>query len=234
MAAQGYVLGMVEAARLASAGAPASTDDLNTYLGRCALDLFSIIMFGELSNVSNTTTPTYPENKVFVIKCCQLLERFQCCFCPIKWLWGNNWGLPHKKISLLLPTLKSAGELCMQKLNDLVNKNAMTAIKKCKHLMLGWGPRLLAGRSTQCENEGSLWIVIYWSFCCWWYHIVHSWLESFHHFSMSLLRNARETSWRNCSGCGSSGRNRMCRQSAGAQTERNHHFCMPRYKKFHR
>ena len=77
-------------------------------------------------------------------------------FCPIKWLWGNNWGLPHKKISLLLPTLKSAGELCMQKLNDLVNKNAMTAIKKCKHLMLGWGPRLLAGRSTQCENEGSL------------------------------------------------------------------------------
>ena len=102
MAAQGYVLGMVEAARLASAGAPASTDDLNTYLGRCALDLFSIIMFGELSNVSNTTTPTYPENKVFVIKCCQLLERFQCCFLPYKMVVGNNWGLPHKKISFCL------------------------------------------------------------------------------------------------------------------------------------
>jgi hypothetical protein len=97
MAAQGYVLGMVEAARLASAGAPASTDDLNTYLGRCALDLFSIIMFGELSNVSNTTTPTYPENKVFVIKCCQLLERFQCCFLPYKMVVGKQLGLTKQK-----------------------------------------------------------------------------------------------------------------------------------------
>lgn len=45
--ARGYVPGMVQAACLASAGAPASADDLNTYLGRCAFDLFSTIMFGK-------------------------------------------------------------------------------------------------------------------------------------------------------------------------------------------
>lgn len=63
--ARGYVPGMIKAAELASAGAPASKKELNAYLGRCAFDLFSTTMFGELTQVADPTTPTDPENERF-------------------------------------------------------------------------------------------------------------------------------------------------------------------------
>jgi len=67
-AAKGYVPAIVEAARIASRGAPyyAKRNDLNTYLNYCAFDMFQTVMFGELTKVSDPNTPTEAVNEEFV------------------------------------------------------------------------------------------------------------------------------------------------------------------------
>jgi cytochrome P450 len=64
--ARGYVPGMIQAAELASKGAPAMSRCLNHYLNLCAFDLFSTIMFGELTQTADPAAPKDPENVRFV------------------------------------------------------------------------------------------------------------------------------------------------------------------------
>jgi cytochrome P450 len=64
--ARGYVPGILEAARLASKGAPSSKNAMNDYLSRCAFDMFSSLMFGEMTQVADLNTPTNQENQRFV------------------------------------------------------------------------------------------------------------------------------------------------------------------------
>jgi cytochrome P450 len=64
--ARGYLPGILEAARLASKGAPTSKNAMNDYLSRCAFDMFSSLMFGEMTQVADLSTPTNQENKRFV------------------------------------------------------------------------------------------------------------------------------------------------------------------------
>jgi len=90
---------MVKAARLASAGAFASTDGLNAYLGRCTLDLFSTIMLGELSYVSKTTTPTNHESNIFVPSAANGLSAFNAVFALCN-NCGETTGAYHKKMSV--------------------------------------------------------------------------------------------------------------------------------------
>ncbi len=65
-AARGYTSGLIEVAQLASRGAPASAADLNAYFERCAFDMFSTVMFGDLMEVADPNTPTDPEDVEFV------------------------------------------------------------------------------------------------------------------------------------------------------------------------
>ena len=65
-AARGYTSGIIEAAELASKGAPASVSDLNSFFERCAFDMFSTVMFGDLMEVADPNTPTDPEDVEFV------------------------------------------------------------------------------------------------------------------------------------------------------------------------
>ena len=65
-AARGYTSGIIEAAELASKGAPASASDLNSFFERCAFDMFSTVMFGDLMEVADPNTPTDPEDVEFV------------------------------------------------------------------------------------------------------------------------------------------------------------------------
>jgi len=65
-AARGYVPGVIEAAQIASKGAPHYADDLNLYLNYCAFDMFQTIMFGELTKIADPNTPTDPINEEFV------------------------------------------------------------------------------------------------------------------------------------------------------------------------
>ncbi len=45
--ARGYIPAIIRAAKLASKGAPAYKNDMNTFLAYSAFDLFSAVMFGE-------------------------------------------------------------------------------------------------------------------------------------------------------------------------------------------
>lgn len=54
--ANGYIPIMAEAARFASKGAPASSGDLNGYTNRCSFDLFTAMMFGQLSKMADPQT----------------------------------------------------------------------------------------------------------------------------------------------------------------------------------
>jgi cytochrome P450 len=63
--AAGYVPGMVEAAQLASRGAPASASELNAYTNRCSFDLFCSLMFGELTKMADPETGHNAENVEF-------------------------------------------------------------------------------------------------------------------------------------------------------------------------
>ena len=65
-AARGYTSGLIEVAQLAARGAPASAADLNAYFERCAFDMFSTVMFGDLMEVADPSTPTDPEDVEFV------------------------------------------------------------------------------------------------------------------------------------------------------------------------
>ena len=71
--ARGYIPGMIQAAELASKGAEASRAQMEAYLGRCFFDLFSTIIFGELTQVADPTTPTNPQNEKFARKAAESL-----------------------------------------------------------------------------------------------------------------------------------------------------------------
>jgi cytochrome P450 len=64
-AAAGYVPRMVEAAQLASRGAPAAASELNAYTNRCSFDLFCSLMFGELTKMADPETGHNEENVEF-------------------------------------------------------------------------------------------------------------------------------------------------------------------------
>jgi cytochrome P450 len=64
-AAAGYVPRIVEAAQLASRGAPASASELNAYTNRCSFDLFCSLMFGELTKMADPETGHSEENVEF-------------------------------------------------------------------------------------------------------------------------------------------------------------------------
>ena len=64
-AAAGYVPIMAEAARLASRGAPASSDHLNAYTNRCSFDLFNSLMFGQLTKMADPDTGHDEDNIAF-------------------------------------------------------------------------------------------------------------------------------------------------------------------------
>eukprot|EP00567_Pseudictyota_dubia_P018295 CAMPEP_0197433550 /NCGR_PEP_ID=MMETSP1175-20131217/1419_1 /TAXON_ID=1003142 /ORGANISM="Triceratium dubium, Strain CCMP147" /LENGTH=618 /DNA_ID=CAMNT_0042961967 /DNA_START=53 /DNA_END=1909 /DNA_ORIENTATION=+ len=65
-AARGYADGIIEAAELASKGAPASSKDMNAFFERCAFDMFSTVMFGHNMECADPNTSTDLEDLEFV------------------------------------------------------------------------------------------------------------------------------------------------------------------------
>ena len=61
-AANGYVPGMVQAAQEASKGLIYCSSDVSSFMVRCSFDLFSSVMFGELTKVANSKSNPDPDN----------------------------------------------------------------------------------------------------------------------------------------------------------------------------
>mmetsp|Transcript_9863 Transcript_9863/g.14610 ORF Transcript_9863/g.14610 Transcript_9863/m.14610 type:complete len:563 (+) Transcript_9863:59-1747(+) len=73
-AANGYVPGVIQAAELASKGAPAMSNDLNNYLNHCTFDMFNSIMFGQLVGTADSSTPTKEVDEEYVQSASTLLQ----------------------------------------------------------------------------------------------------------------------------------------------------------------
>eukprot|EP00567_Pseudictyota_dubia_P007532 CAMPEP_0197443154 /NCGR_PEP_ID=MMETSP1175-20131217/8979_1 /TAXON_ID=1003142 /ORGANISM="Triceratium dubium, Strain CCMP147" /LENGTH=574 /DNA_ID=CAMNT_0042973751 /DNA_START=162 /DNA_END=1886 /DNA_ORIENTATION=+ len=97
--ARGYLPGIINAAGLASKGAQAAAQlqssgkekgALNSYLNRCAFDMFSSMMLGIYTETANVTTPTDPENERFVKGAVQGLgTAIAMLFSPYELIVGN-------------------------------------------------------------------------------------------------------------------------------------------------
>jgi len=74
-ASKGYVKGMVEAAKIASKGAPIHSNNITEYMSYVTFDLFSTIMFGELTAVAGGDKSRIdPMNKEFCEKTASSLQ----------------------------------------------------------------------------------------------------------------------------------------------------------------
>jgi cytochrome P450 len=69
-AARGYVPGMIQAAQIASKGLESFCSDVNEFMVRTTFDMFSSMMFGEITGVANPKSNPDPEN----IKFCNVLK----------------------------------------------------------------------------------------------------------------------------------------------------------------
>ncbi|KAL7550414.1 hypothetical protein ACHAWF_013649 [Thalassiosira exigua] len=107
-AARGYLPGIVKAAGLASKGASAaaslqsSGDEkwaINSYLQRCAFDMFSSAMFGVYTETADVTTPTDPENERYVRGAVQGLgTAVEMLFSPYELVVGKAMGFETQRM----------------------------------------------------------------------------------------------------------------------------------------
>jgi len=64
-AARGYIPGLAKAAQLASRGAPACADSMDSFAARSSFDLFTAAFFGQLIESADPATPCLPGNLEF-------------------------------------------------------------------------------------------------------------------------------------------------------------------------
>ena len=137
-AARGYIPGMVQAAKLASRGALASSDDLNNYLSRVSFDLFSTIMFGELTKTADATAPADPENIQFVNGTIQgLSNAIQILMDPYETIVGNHLGIKTKKYKTMSEGFDVAWAIGRKKIDGFMErlvKNELNENEKASYL----------------------------------------------------------------------------------------------------
>ena len=91
-AAKGYVPGMVEAAQLASKGIDKNTSDLSSFMARVSFDLFSSVIFGELTNLAAGT-----DKDATNVEFCEASQNALECLFPIMMSVSS---LPLKKLGI--------------------------------------------------------------------------------------------------------------------------------------
>jgi len=102
-AANGYLPGVIRAAELASKGAPACSANLNDYLHRCAFDMFTAVMFGELLEVADPNTPTDPVNLQFVTHATNFVATdAKSLFSPSDAIWNLVFQRQTEKITSMV------------------------------------------------------------------------------------------------------------------------------------
>lgn len=137
-AARGYVPGMIQAAKLASQGAPASSDDLNSYLSRVSFDLFSTIIFGELTKTADISQPCDPENLRFVNGTVQgLTNAIQILIDPYETVVGKHLGIKTSKYETMSEGFDIAWEIGFQKIQrfmERLKRNELNENEKASYL----------------------------------------------------------------------------------------------------
>lgn len=122
-AAKGYVAGMVQAAQIASKGAPYCKDNLNQFFNRCAFDLFASIMFGELTKSADPNSKTDPENHEFAQNVVDgLSNAIYCLMDPYESILGNGLGITTKRQQYSFDKFDSAWEIGKRKVEEFTDR----------------------------------------------------------------------------------------------------------------
>eukprot|EP00804_Cyclotella_cryptica_P008771 CCRYP_015621-RA/>CCRYP_015621-RA protein AED:0.02 eAED:0.02 QI:311/1/1/1/0.5/0.33/3/287/576 len=135
--AAGYIPIMVEAATLASRGAPASAADLNGYANRCSFDLFTALMFGNLSKMADPQTGHDQENIVFCEAAVNGMDKmFKQMSSPMQLLLfklGIKTGM-YKDMAQAFETATSIAEKKYQEFRKRMDANELTESEKSSYL----------------------------------------------------------------------------------------------------
>jgi len=115
---------MILAAQHASRGAPSFDSNLNEYLGRCAFDLFSTIMFGELTKVADPTTETDPENERFVVNAAAGLGTSVEMLLRLDELVAGKLGITTKGCDFVFDAFDVCWEIAQQKFGSFLERKA--------------------------------------------------------------------------------------------------------------
>mmetsp|Transcript_16617 Transcript_16617/g.25960 ORF Transcript_16617/g.25960 Transcript_16617/m.25960 type:complete len:580 (-) Transcript_16617:174-1913(-) len=119
--AKSYIPGLVEAAHLASKGAPASGDDMNNFLNYCFFDLFSAVMFGELTDVADKSTPTDPDNVEFVTGALDgLSAAIEMAMSPYQTIMCKNLGFETARYKFMAASYDKAWSVWQKKSRSFV------------------------------------------------------------------------------------------------------------------
>lgn len=120
-----YMPGVIKAAQVASKGAPAFADDFNTFLNRCAFDMFSTVMFGELiQSASDPKTSTASqENLDFVEAAVNFLSLdAKLLLDPKEAIANQTFGIQTQTFKTLVEAARVSKQICNDKIRAFEEK----------------------------------------------------------------------------------------------------------------
>jgi len=120
-AARGYAPALIQAAKLASKGAPAHKDDLKNYLNYCSFDLFSSVMFGEMTEAANSGKDSDSKNVAFAKHATDgIAESIELLLDPFENMVGNGLGITTKRQQFVFDNFDRAWEIGFEKIEDFM------------------------------------------------------------------------------------------------------------------
>ena len=152
-AAKGYIPGMVEAAELASKGAPASCSDLNAYTNRCSFDLFCSLMLGELTMMADPNTGKNPENVEFCNAACRGMEAMMAQMISPFQLVLFNMGIKTSLYKDMATALNKTMEISGKKYDAFRKKSGSLSEREQNSYLARAIERQAAQDSTVSEQE---------------------------------------------------------------------------------
>jgi cytochrome P450 len=136
--AAGYIPGVIIAVELASKGAPQSQNDLNSYLNRCAFDMFCSVMFGELVRVADPSTPTEPKNLEFIENAVRFLNiSTEMLLNPYETIVGNGMNFKtkmYKEFEICADVVFDISREKIRQFQKLYNQDKLDELQKQSYL----------------------------------------------------------------------------------------------------
>ena len=130
--AKGYVPGIIRAAQLASKGAAhvsleqssgQKEEALNHFFARASFDMFSALMFGQLTDTADISTPTDAENVEFVESTkLGLSTSIQMLVDPFENIVGNVLGLKSKRYGIMDEGFTKSYSIGKRKIAQFIEK----------------------------------------------------------------------------------------------------------------
>ena len=123
-AARGFVPGILEAAELASKGAPGSCAEVNNYTARASFDVFNSVMFGEMTESADLATHTSEDNLIFYKASMEIMATLMGLMAnPMQFLALKSFNLQTSLFKDLKAALKTVSTISDNKIDAFIAKS---------------------------------------------------------------------------------------------------------------